>query len=115
MNIRMSLMTAAVAVALTAGNVAAEERMLAGKQQGGDLIASAAGETVTAPGRVLTETGDHIGNYGVGGIVTGPVTGAFKGAGQAMRGSGRLFIGIMDVLTAPIRTSRYMQSGPGQL
>ena len=93
--------------------VGAEERMIAGNEQGGNLIATGAADAVLAPARIVSEIGADV--SGVGGVVTGAVTGSVKGAGQALRGGGRMLIGILDVLTAPIRNSSYNRNQPGSL
>lgn len=111
-NLKAALSTALLLLTVSL-QVGAEERMIAGNEQGANLIATGAADAVLSPARIVNEIGADVRDFGVGGVVTGAVTGSVKGAGQALRGGGRMLIGILDVLTAPIRNSRYNRNQPG--
>ena len=81
--------------------IAAEQRMIAGSERGRDLVASGASDALTSPARVLTEIAKETQDYGVFGLVGGPVRGTLKAGTQALRGGARMAIGILDVLTPP--------------
>ncbi len=105
----------ALALLGAAPAVGAAERMLAGHEEGGNLAAAGITEIVTSPAPIIEETGADMRNFGAGGLITGPVVGSIKGAGQALRGGGRALIGILDVLTQPLRESPYHKHAPGSL
>lgn len=115
MNISLKMLVTLVCLSALAMPVHSDDRPIAGHEQGGALVMTGAKDTITAPGRIWTETGEDMSNFGAGGIVTGPVIGGLKGAGQALRGTGRMMIGILDFLTAPIREASYNRSQPGGL
>lgn len=100
---------------LACAPLGAEERPIAGQLEKGELVVAGAKEAVTAPGAIVRETSEDMNNFGAGAIITGPVVGGIKGAGQALLGGGRMLIGIMDVLTAPIRESSYNRDQVGGL
>ena len=81
--------------------IAAEQRMIAGLERGRDLVATGASDALTSPARVLTEIAKETQDYGVFGLVGGPVRGTLKAGTQALRGGARMAIGILDVLTPP--------------
>ena len=81
--------------------IAAEQRMIAGSERGSDLVATGASDALTSPARVWTEIAKETQDYGVFGLVGGPVRGTLKAGTQALRGGARMAIGILDVLTPP--------------
>ena len=93
----------------------AEDRMIAGQESGAKLMQTGLTDTVTSPGRIVHEMGEDVNNFGVPGLATGAAAGGVKAAGQAVRGAGRFAIGFMDVITRPIRESRYNRSSAGSL
>ncbi len=58
-------------------------------------VPEGAGKMITAPAKVITETADNIEEQGAIGIITGPVEGAVKAAGQVIEGAAQ-------IITAPI-------------
>ncbi|MGR8921645.1 MAG: hypothetical protein ACU85V_18680 [Gammaproteobacteria bacterium] len=109
---------AAVAAAFLAaggGTAAAEDRMIAGNKENLELVQEGTEELITTPAPVFTETQEDFNNFGAAAIVTGPVTGGVKSVGRGLTGAGKMAIGIMDILTRPIRESNYNRSGPGAL
>lgn len=100
---------------LFAVQVAAEERMIAGHGYGSDLVTEGAIETTTSPMAIPNEIGADFNNFGVGALLTGTVGGALKAAGHIVKGAGKMAIGVLDVLTEPVRTSTYASGGPGRL
>lgn len=115
----LTRLTAALAAILTAlflsSPVAAEERMIAGHEEGAQLMQTGLTDTATSPGRIVQEMGEDVTNFGVPGLATGAAAGGVKAVGQAARGVGRFAIGFMDVITRPIRESRYNRNSPGSL
>lgn len=95
--------------------LSATERMIAGHDRQIELLGVGAKETVTSPGRIASEIGQDVGNFGVGGLVTGAAAGSVKAAGQAAKGAGKMLIGLLDIFTKPLRESRYANVGPGRL
>lgn len=115
MNKSLIAILATLILCAAAGPSTADNRMIAGFEDKGDLIATGATDVATAPGRIATETGEDLHNFGAGGLITGPIVGSIKGAGQAAKGGARVLIGILDILSAPIRESRYNRTQSGSL
>lgn len=108
MNIR-SILRPALLTALLVGLLSlmqpavAEQRLIAGDESGDQLVATGVVDTVTSPGQLVNEIGKDASNFGPGALITGTYRGAVKGGLQALQGGGRILIGIMDVLTAPLK------------
>lgn len=83
--------------------VGAEERPFLGENTGTELATEGATQTVTAPMNVLTNTVAETEEYGVFGLVGGPVRGGLSAGTQMLQGGWKMTVGIMDVLTAPFR------------
>jgi hypothetical protein len=98
MNIRTLTITSTLLLFLLSAAAGAEERMIAGSEQGPDLVVTGATDTLTAPVRIVTEIGEEVKNYGALGVIGGPVRGGIKAGGQALRGAARMTIGILDVV-----------------
>ena len=105
----------AVVLLLLSAPALANDRMIAGHEYGTELVASGAIDTTTSPMAIPNEIGADFNNFGVGALVTGTVGGALKGAGQIVKGGGKMLIGILDVITEPVRTSTYANGGIGRL
>ena len=58
-------------------------------------VPEGAAKMVTAPAKVVTETAENIEEQGAVGIVTGPIEGAVKAAGQVIEGAAQ-------IITAPV-------------
>ncbi len=102
MNVRTtSLLLSALVLFFVSVDSAAEQRMIAGSEQGRDLVATGASDALTSPARVVTEIAKETKEFGVFGLVGGPVRGTLKAGTQALRGGARMAIGILDVLTPP--------------
>jgi|GEM_PF-2193449 hypothetical protein len=93
----------------------AAERPIAGSFEGGELIVAGVADTALSPAVIANNIGEDVGAYGVSGIISGTLSGTVKGTGQALTGVGRVFVGIMDVITAPVRNSAYNRHSPGSL
>ncbi len=108
----------AVSTAMPSATAAPEapvNRMIAGFDEKNALVVRGAKDVVTGPERIVNETTEDMKNFGAGGLITGPIVGGIKGAGQMATGGGRILIGILDILSAPVRESRYIRSQPGNL
>jgi len=80
---------------LAAMPVAAEEGV--GRAVGG------ARDTITSPGRIFEEIQRDTQNYGAVGAVTGSIKGGAMAAGQAVTGAANIGVGVIEVLTSPLR------------
>ena len=104
MNIRTLAVVSAFVMVLAAAGSQAEERMYVGAKQGKDLVAEGATDALTAPGQIVDGIAEETKEYGVFGIVGGPVRGSLRAGAQAARGGARMAVGILDVLTSPFRS-----------
>ena len=102
MNVRAtSILFSALLVFFVIPDLAAEQRMIAGSERGSDLVATGASDALTSPARIVAEIAKETQEFGVFGLVGGPVRGTLKAGAQALRGGARMAIGILDVLTPP--------------
>ncbi|MEQ8234449.1 MAG: hypothetical protein RLW61_09840 [Gammaproteobacteria bacterium] len=118
MKMRPTIAATALAVALaaplapaqeygmTAPNAPApvvQERMIVGTETGDRLVQEGMVDTLSAPGRIVDEIGEDARNFGAGAIITGTARGAVLATGQALKGGASMLVGILDVLTAPLK------------
>ncbi len=104
MRTRQLISVSIFAITITAATLAgAEERPFCGSEEKDILLGTGFTDTVTAPADIVHEIGADISNFGVGGLVTGTVRGSVFAAGQVARGGFRMFVGVMDILTAPFK------------
>ena len=102
MNVRAtSILLSVLLLIFVSADVKAEQRMIAGSERGSDLVATGASDALTSPARVVSEIAKETKEFGVFGLVGGPVRGTLKAGTQALRGGARMAIGILDVLTPP--------------
>lgn len=87
----------------SSAQAAAEERFLVGESHGTALATEGATDAVTAPVNVFTNTAEEVPEYGVFGLVGGPVRGGLSAGTQILHGGWKMVVGVMDVLTAPLK------------
>lgn len=60
-------------------------------------------DTITSPGRIFEEVRQETQTHGAVGVVTGSIKGGAKAAGQAVTGAANIGVGVIEVLTSPLR------------
>lgn len=60
-------------------------------------------DTITSPGRIFEEIQRDTQSYGAVGAVTGSIKGGAMAAGQAVTGAANIGVGVIEVLTSPLR------------
>ena len=72
-------------------------------EEGVGRAVGGAKDTVTSPGRIFEEVQHDTREYGAVGLVTGSIKGGAKAAGQAVIGAANVGVGVIEVLTSPLR------------
>ncbi|MEQ8662966.1 MAG: hypothetical protein RLW62_19300 [Gammaproteobacteria bacterium] len=80
-----------------------QERMIVGTETGDRLVQEGMVDTLSAPGRIVDEIGEDARNFGAGAIITGTARGAVLATGQALKGGASMLVGILDILTGPLK------------